>query len=232
MPMPAAKLVPVLTAATILNLVASDVCLGQTGPEVLLKVNGEVFTKTDLANREIWDTLQGNSLTFPQTIVKVISVMVVVQHGKTLGFAMSDQMFHDLIAAQMKANHLETEDQWRTAFTAEGLGPLADYRHEKELEMIAQQVELREVLEKVPVTDAEAREFYDKRIAGRPNAPTFEQVRAEIQARAVTDKRQQAWNSYVGMLRSQATIEWPIPTVKRAYDAVLAQTGTGATDAK
>jgi hypothetical protein len=162
--------------------------------EALLKVNGEAFTRTDLANRELWNYRQGGSKTLPETLVDQVNLMVLVQQGRKRGFAMTDALFRDLIAAQMKANHLDTEAQWRAAFAQERLGPLAEFRREKERELIVTRV-VGDLLANVTVTDDEA----------------------------LAEKQKETLETYLARLRADATIEWPIPAMKRAYEEGLAK---------
>jgi hypothetical protein len=213
----------IATCVLALILLAAGVSAAQSDTsEVLVIVNGEAFTRTELAERELWNYRQHVSGPFPKTIVDIVTIMVGVQRGRKLGFAMTDQLFQDLIVAQMKFNHLDTEAQWRAAFTQERLGPMAEFRREKERELILQRLERTEIIDKVSITDDEAREYYNQRNNGRGVAPS-EQELAEIKAHAITATRQQAFDKYLAVLRSEAVLEWPIPSVKRAYDEGLAQ---------
>ncbi len=135
------------------------------------------------------------------------------------------RQFQDLIAAQMKSNHLDTEVQWRVGIQRLGVGPVSEFRREKEREMIIQRVQQTEMIDRVPVSDADTLAFYRQRNGPSDVAPSAE-VLADIKRTVPTDARQRAWNEFVRRLRAQATVEWPIATVKRAYDDGLAQMAT------
>ena len=114
----------VVTSVLAVTFLVSGDCAAQSDTEeALVKVNGEVFTRTDLANRELWNYRQLAATSLPQTIVDVVNLMVLEQRGKKQGMTMTDQLFQDLIATQMKFNHLDTEAQWRGAFTEERMAP-------------------------------------------------------------------------------------------------------------
>src|SRR5205809_3901855 len=79
--------------------------------QVLVKVNGEILTKTDLETRQV-STLRQRGQTFdpkndpndvqlrkaldevtPQILVDAVDEMLVVQRGKELGYRLSDEQF-------------------------------------------------------------------------------------------------------------------------------------------
>src|SRR5215510_220480 len=83
--------------------------------QVLLKVNGEIFTKTDLETRQVAALRQmGQQLdpksnpsdqelrkmleeVTPQLMVNVVDEMLLVQRGKELGYKMTDDQFQSII---------------------------------------------------------------------------------------------------------------------------------------
>ena len=110
------KLKYALAAALI--VAASAVPRGEIIEQILVKVNGDIFTKTDLEQRQIAALRQkGQAIDLksdpnnvqlrkaldeitPQIMVEAIDEMVVVQRGKELGYTLSDQRTPEKFAAQ------------------------------------------------------------------------------------------------------------------------------------
>src|ERR1700722_15219058 len=105
--------------------------------QVLVKVNGEIFTKTDLETRQVAALRQkgqqmdlktdaGNEQlkkaldeVTPQIMVEAVDEMLVVQRGKELGYKMSDEQFKSIVDNIKKENKLESEEQFQSALKAE-----------------------------------------------------------------------------------------------------------------
>ncbi|OFV93272.1 MAG: hypothetical protein A3H95_05640 [Acidobacteria bacterium RIFCSPLOWO2_02_FULL_64_15] len=159
-------------------LAVAGIADAQVIEQILVKVNGEVFSTTDLENRQAL-TLRQRNLTLdlrtassdqqlrklldeimPQLMVDAINELVVVQRGKELGYVLSDEEFKRVVDNIRKENKLETEEQFQAALKGEGL-TMADLRRNLERQMIYQRVQQTEVLGRVGVTDEEARRYYD-----------------------------------------------------------------------
>jgi peptidyl-prolyl cis-trans isomerase SurA len=142
--------------------------------QVLVKVNGEIFTKLDLEERQVQalrqngqppetnDTLLRQKLdeVTPQLLVNVIDEMLLVQRGRELGYRMGDDQFKSVLDSIKKDNKLETDEQFQAALAQENM-TLPDLRRNLEKTMIVQRVQQNEVLGKIGVTDEEARQYYD-----------------------------------------------------------------------
>ncbi len=150
--------------------------------QILVKVNGEIFTKTDLETRQV-TTLrqrgqqidlksdQGNvqlrkaldEIT-PQIIVDVVNEMLVVQRGKELGYKLSDDQFKNAVDSIKKENKIDTEEKFQEALKQENM-TMADLRRNFERTMIVSRVEQNEVFGKVGVSEEEARKYYDAHLS-------------------------------------------------------------------
>src|SRR4051795_202676 len=157
--------------------------------QILVKVNGDIFTKTDLEQRQIAALRQkGNPIDLksdpsdlqlrkaldevtPQIMVEAIDEMLVVQRGKELGYTLSDTQFKSVVDNIRKENKIETDEQFQAALKAENLS-MADLRRNLERSMIAQKVQQNEVLSKIGVTDDEARKYYDAHLKEFTTPPT------------------------------------------------------------
>ena len=150
--------------------------------QILVKVNGEVFTKTDLENRQVarLREMQGQKFDLknggndaelrkmldqitPALLVEALDEMLVVQRGKELGYSLPDARFTTILESIKTQNKLESEEAFQAALKQEGL-TLADLRKNLERNMIWQQVQQNEVVNKVAMTEEEARAYYDSHL--------------------------------------------------------------------
>lgn len=141
--------------------------------QVLVKVNGEIITKTDLENRQIAALRQAGKVDLtdadlkkavaeltPQLLVDTIDEMLLLQRGKELGYRLSDEQFGEVLGNIKKENKLEDEEAFQAALKQEGL-TLQDLRRNIERTMIINRVQQAEVLGRVAVTEDEARKYYE-----------------------------------------------------------------------
>src|SRR3954468_10623081 len=170
-------------------LLAVAVPRGEIIEQILVKVNGEIFTKSDLEQRQIAALRQkGQAIDLksdpnnaqlrkaldeitPQIMVDAIDEMVIVQRGKELGYTLSDQQFKSVVDNIRKENKIETDEQFQAALKSENLS-MADLRRNLERSMISQRVQQNEVLAKIGVTDDEARKYYESHLNEFTTPPT------------------------------------------------------------
>jgi len=177
--------------AVVLALVFAAVTAprGEIIEQILVKVNGEIFTKSDLEQRQIAALRQkGQAIDLksdpnnaqlrkaldevtPQIMVDAIDEMVIVQRGKELGYTLSDQQFKSVVDNIRKENKIETDEQFQAALKSENLS-MADLRRNLERSMISQRVQQNEVLGKIGVTDDEARKYYESHLNEFTTPPT------------------------------------------------------------
>jgi parvulin-like peptidyl-prolyl isomerase len=150
--------------------------------QVLVKVNGEAFTKTDLEARQVARIreLQGQKIDLksgindaqlkktldeitPQVVVDAVDDLLVVQRGKELGYKLNDDQFKTFVDNIRKENKLEAEETFQAALKQEGL-TMADLRKNLERQMIWQRVQQNEVMGKIAMSEDEARAYYDSHL--------------------------------------------------------------------
>jgi len=138
--------------------------------QILVKVNGEIFTKSDLEQRQV-ATLRQKGQAFdlksdpnntqlrkaldeitPQIMVEAVDEMLIVQRGKELGYKLSDEQFTSVVANIRKENKIESDEQFQAALKSENM-TMADLRRNLERSMIVQRVQQNEVMGKIAVTD-------------------------------------------------------------------------------
>jgi parvulin-like peptidyl-prolyl isomerase len=143
--------------------------------QVLVKVNGEIFTKTDLESRQVM-ALRQQGQTSPDTsdaqlrkmlddvtpdvIVSVVDEMLLVQRGKELGYTLSNEQFESILTNLKKDNNITTDEEFQAALKQENM-TMADLRKQLERQAIIQRVQQNEVLGRVSVSDEESRKYYD-----------------------------------------------------------------------
>src|SRR2546427_3682600 len=126
--------------------------------QILVKVNGEIFTKTDLEQRQVSALRQkGQQIDLksdpsnqqlrkaldditPQIMVDAVDEMLLVQRGKELGYKLSDEQFKGVLDNIKKENKLENEEQFQAALKAENI-TMVDLRRNLERSMIVQKVQ-------------------------------------------------------------------------------------------
>ena len=172
-----------------LVLAAAAAPRGEILEQILVKVNGDIFTKTDLEQRQIAALRQkGQPIDLksdpnnvqlrkaldevtPQIMVDAVDEMVIVQRGKELGYTLSDAQFKSVVDNIRKENKIENDEQFQAALKAENM-TLADLRRNLERQMIYQRVQQNEVLAKIGVTDDEARKYYESHMKDFTTPPT------------------------------------------------------------
>jgi parvulin-like peptidyl-prolyl isomerase len=151
---------------------------------VIVKVNGEIFTKTDLEARQVAALRErgGQQLSdaelkkrveaiTPQLLVDAVDEMLLLQRGKELGYRMTDDQFNEILTKLKADNKIETEEQFQAALKQEGL-TLPELRKQIERNMIVQRVEQNEVVSHLSVSNDEARKYYDDHKAEFTSTPT------------------------------------------------------------
>jgi len=172
--------------------------------QILVKVNGEIFTKSDLEQRQVAVLRQrGQAIDLksdpsnaqlrqaldevtPQILVDAVDEMLIVQRGKELGYRLGDEQFKSVLDNIKKENKMESEEQFQAALKAENM-TLADLRRNLERQMIQQRVQQNEVLGKIGVTDEEARRYYETHMNEFTSAPSV--TLREILVSVPTDPR-------------------------------------------
>jgi peptidyl-prolyl cis-trans isomerase SurA len=150
--------------------------------QVLVKVNGEIFTKTELETRQVGElrqrgkqmdlsTPQGNeelrkaiAEVTPALLVSALDEMLIVQRGKELGYKVSDEQFKLILDNLKTQNKIDSDEQLVAALKQENM-TMADLRRNLERTVIAQRVQQAEVFGRVAVTDDEAHKYYDAHVS-------------------------------------------------------------------
>lgn len=167
--------------------------------QVLVRVNGDIVTKTDFEERQIAVLRQRPELAglapdspelrkaiaevTPELILNAVDELLLVQRGRELGYALGDEQFAKILEEIKKENKLESEEQFQAALKQEGL-TLAELRRSMERNMLISRVQQAEVVGKIAVTEDEAKAFYEKNKDQftTPSAITLREILVEVPA--------------------------------------------------
>jgi peptidyl-prolyl cis-trans isomerase SurA len=144
--------------------------------QVLVKVNGEIVSKSDFEKRQV-ETLgrrpefanaNPSSLELqkaiaeitPDLILEAVDELLLIQRGRELNFALSDTQFKSILDDIKKQNNMTEEAQFQAALKQEGM-TLADLRRNIERNMLINQVQSSEVTQKLSASDEEARAYFE-----------------------------------------------------------------------
>ena len=145
---------------------------------VLVKVNGDILTKTELEQKQI-DALREKyngqvdpamlkndaelkkqlAAITPQILVQSVDEMLLVQKGRELGLKLSDEQFKQIVASIRKEQGLEDDAKFQQALAQENM-TMDDLRKSLERRMQIEQVQRQEVGSKLTITEEEARQYY------------------------------------------------------------------------
>src|SRR5262245_3261331 len=207
-------------------VVAGVVARAEIIEQILVKVNGEIFTKSDLEQRQVavlrqkgqqFD-LKSNAANeqlrkaldeiTPQIMVEAVDEMIVVQRGKELGYKLSEEQFKQVVDNIRKENKIDTDEQFLAALKTENM-TMADLRRNLERSMIFQRVQQNEVLGKIGVSDDEAKKYYETHMNEFTSAPSVSlreiQVSVPADARGVNAAVDEAAKARVEELRVRVT---------------------------
>lgn len=170
--------------------------------QVLVNVNGDILTKTEFEQRQITvlrnrpelanvtpespELKRAIAEVTPQLILDAVDELLLIQRGRELGLALGDEQFKSIVENIKKSNNLEDEAQFQAALKQEGM-TMTDLRRALERQMLASEAQRRDVVEKISVTEAEARAYYDahKQEFTTPSELTLREILVEV---PVTDR--------------------------------------------
>lgn len=146
--------------------------------QVLVKVNGDIITKTELEARQIAAIRQRLSKDIdpesvkndeelrkmlaeitPVILVDAIDELLIVQLARERGYRLRDEQFQEWLTALRKDQNLEDDQRFAQALKQEGM-TIDDLRKNVEREFMKSQIQRDEVGSKLTITEEEARQYY------------------------------------------------------------------------
>jgi peptidyl-prolyl cis-trans isomerase SurA len=167
--------------------------------QVLVKVNGDIITKTELEQRQIAVLRQRPEFAnaspeneelkkaiteiTPELILAAVDELLLIQRGHELGYTLGDEQFKNIVENIKKENKIETEEQFQAALKQENL-TMPELRKSLEKQMLVSRVQQNEVMGKIAVTEGEAKAYYEahKRQFTTPSAITLREILVEVPA--------------------------------------------------
>jgi peptidyl-prolyl cis-trans isomerase SurA len=145
---------------------------------VLVKVNGDIFTQTELEDRQtaairaklgvdMKPEMVNNNQELkkaldevtPQLLVDAIDELLLLQMGKEKGYHLSDEQFKGWLDNLRKEQNLADDQKFQAALKQEGMS-LDELRKNVEKQFLVSQVQRDEVGSKLSITEEEARQYY------------------------------------------------------------------------
>jgi peptidyl-prolyl cis-trans isomerase SurA len=144
---------------------------------IIVKVNGEIFTQTDLETRQVEalkeqktqvrnpQDLQNDAVLVkalaeitPTILLDVVDELLLVQRGREIGATFSDANFAQTIENIKKQNKFDDETL-KQALAQSGL-TMNELRTNLERRYLIESVQRNEIMRNMQVTDEEARQYY------------------------------------------------------------------------
>ena len=180
----AAMLALAAPAAAQLGGTSPDNAVGEVLERILVKVNGDIVTQTQFELRQI-DAIRARGVqprtdaevlrmleeVTPQVVGQAVDELLLLQRGRELGYALTDEALDGIIAELKEENDITTDEQFAEALASEGM-TLEGLREMMERQMLIGQVQQVEVMSRVTLTDVEAREYYDGNLEEFTDPPT------------------------------------------------------------
>jgi len=164
-----------LSTAVLLAFVLGAAPRADILEQILVKVNGDIVTKSDLEQRQI-AALRQRDPNFrpaddaalrkaldevtPEVIVSAVNELLLIQRGRELGYSLGAEQFRNIVDNIKKENKIETEEAFQAALKQEGM-TIEDLRKQIERNMLASRVQQVEVQGKIAVSEDEVKQYYD-----------------------------------------------------------------------
>jgi len=168
----------IISRVVLLLALAAVPVRAQIIERVLVKVNGDIFTQTELEERQTAairarlgvdlkpEAVNDNAElkkalddVTPQLLVDAIDELLLLQMGKEKGYHLSDEQFKGWLDNLRKEQNLTDDQKFQAALRQEGM-TLDDLRKNVEKQFLVSQVQRDEVGSKLSITEEEARQYY------------------------------------------------------------------------
>jgi peptidyl-prolyl cis-trans isomerase SurA len=206
----------IVWAGVMFAAVAVAIPSAQILEQVLVKVNGEIITKTDLEQRQIAALRQRNPNFRPDSDAALQKALAEVTPGVIVDAV--DELL--MVQRGKKENKIETDEALQAALKQEGM-TMADLRRQLEKTMLVQQVQQTEIMQKLQVTDTEMRAYYDAHkdeFATTPQITLREiTINVPVTAQGVNVAQDDAAQAKAAEVRAKIVAGEPFPRLAADY---------------
>jgi parvulin-like peptidyl-prolyl isomerase len=179
---------------------------GEILQKIIVKVNGEIFTQSELVFRQIQELREQQrmvrqasdlatdpalaaalSVITPNLLVKAVDELMLVQHGREIGVKFTDAIFKDALGQLMKANKIPDEATLQAALKQEGMS-IADLRVSVERSFFVNEATRREIARNMTLTEEEARKYYNAHLDEfmKPATVTLREIVVNVPAETIS----------------------------------------------
>jgi SurA N-terminal domain len=215
---------------------AASASAGSHAEPILVSVNGEDLTNTDVTQRYreleqaiarldsdgIWRLRSGANAQRVQVLVDAVDDTLIVQRAKQLGYTPADD--HDRFQSlldMVKKHATDKNDATWPAFLKRDHMTMVEFRRKLERELTL--MHMRWSAEAASAfTEDNERKYFEAHLNEFP-LMSFEQARELIDQHVVDGLEQARWDKYLATLRSRAVIQWKRADLSRTYAEGLAQ---------
>jgi parvulin-like peptidyl-prolyl isomerase len=235
-----------IIAACLAALAATIPLRAEIVEQVLVKVNGEIITKTEFEQRQVAELRNRPELAktgaaslelqraiaqvTPDLILAAVDELLLVQRGRESGYALGEQQFAQIVENIRKSNNLEDEARFKEALKSEGLS-MDDLRRNLERQMLVSQVQRVEIMDKISISDEEARAYYEQHRTEftSPTEITLREILLEVPAsdRGVNVAQDDAVRASAEDLRKRLLADEPFPRLAGEYSAAASKANGG-----
>ena len=189
-----------ISTLVVLLALTAGTARAQVIERVLVKVNGDIFTQTELEERQtaairarLGVDLKPESVkddaelkkaldeVTPQLLVDAVDELLLLQMGKEKGYHLSDEQFKAWLENLRKEQNLTDDQKFQAALKQEGM-TVDDLRKNVEKQFLVGQVQRDEVGSKLSITEEEARQYYltHKNDFAEPATVTLREILVEV----------------------------------------------------
>jgi parvulin-like peptidyl-prolyl isomerase len=152
---------------------------GEIIQKVIVKVNGEIFTQSELEFRQIQALrdqqkqvtkpkdlstdpalIAALSTVTPDLLLEAVDTLMIVQHGREQNMKFTDEIFKKALEDLKTGNKIPSDEALQQALKQEGM-TMADLRVNIERTWFIQNVQQREIGRNMTLTEEEARQYYN-----------------------------------------------------------------------